>query len=75
MSSDLDLLLDFFLLLALGVGEGSAFFFLLAGVESADDYLCTRPNKFTSDGTTRVGVTLAEESQAIFFCSRSFLDW
>ena len=39
MSSDLDLLLDFFLLLTLGVGEGSAFF-LLPGVESAEDSLC-----------------------------------
>ena len=75
MSSDLHLLLDFFLLLALGVGEGSAFFFLLAGVESTEDSLCTCPNKITSDGSTRVGVTLAGESEAIFFKSHSFLDW
>ena len=67
MSSDLDLLLDFFLLLALGMGEGSAFFFLLAGVESAEDSFCTRPKRVTSDGSTIVGVTLAGESEAIFF--------
>ena len=61
--------------LLLDLGELSERLVFL-GVDSTEDGLseCTRPNRVTSEGSTRVGVALLAVS-VVFFCSpRSFLD-